>query len=208
MSKSSLAIAALPTDAVNALVLLGQRLQLARKRRDWSLEDLAGPAKISAQTAAKIERGEPSVSLRLVIHVMLVMGLGLDIEKLVSAQCRDEAFREQQREMEVLAAGLLFAECSLKLLRRFGARLRALRKAEKITISHMANCMYVSPVTVRQLEKGSPSVSLGIAAAALTCLRHVGDIQKLAVPENDRAGMSLDALKQSRRRRIRGKALP
>ena len=207
MSKSSLAIAALPTDAVAALGLLGQRLQLARKRRDWSLEDLAELAKISPQTAAKIERGEPTVSLRLVIHAMLAMGLGLDIENLVGEECRDEAFREQQRNLEVLAAGLLFAECSLKLLQRFGARLRANRKARKITINHLANCMYASPVTVRQLEKGSPSVSLGIASAALTCLRRVGDIHKLAVPENDQAGMSLDTFRQSRRRRIRSKTL-
>jgi transcriptional regulator with XRE-family HTH domain len=207
MSKSSLAIAALPADSVAALSLLGQRLQLARKRRDWSLAELAGLARISAQTAAKIERGEPSVALRLVFAVMLAMDIGLDVEELVRLEDPNEDAREQRRSLEILVAGRQFTERPLILLQRLGARLRAKRKARKITINHMANCMYASPVTVRQLEKGSPSVSLGIAAAALACLRHSGDIQKLALPEKDRIAMSLDSLKQSQRKLVRRKIL-
>ena len=207
MSKSSLAIAALPTDSIAALTLLGQRLQLARKRRDWSLGELAGLAQISSQTVAKIERGEPSVSLRLVIAVMLAMGIDLDIEELVRREDLGEAASEQRRSLEILIAGLQFEDRPLILLQRLGARLRAKRKACKITIAHLANCMYASPVTVRQLEKGSPSVSLGIAAAALACLRHSGDIQKLALPEKDRIAMSLDSLKQSQRKLVRRKIL-
>jgi transcriptional regulator with XRE-family HTH domain len=92
-------------------------------------------------------------------------------------------------------------------LQRLGARLRAERKARSITLNHMANCMYASPVTVRQLERGSPSVSLGIAAAALACLRHSEDIHKVATPEKDRIGMSLDSLKQSQRKLVRRKIL-
>jgi len=207
MSKSSLAIAALPADSVVALSLLGQRLQLARKRRDWSLDELAGLARISSQTAAKIERGEPSVSLRSVIAVMLAMGIGLDIEELVQAEDLGEDASEHRRNREILLAGRQFADRPLLLLQRLGVRLRAKRKERKITIAHMANCMYASPVTVRQLEKGSPSVSLGIAAAALACLRHSGDMQKLALPEKDRIAMSLDSLKQSQRKLVRRKVL-
>ena len=208
MSKSSLAIAALPSDALAALSHLGRRLQLARKRRDWSLKDLAGMARISAQTAAKIERGEPGVSLRLVIAVMLSMGIGLDVEELARTEGHNDDADEQRRNLEILIAGRQFAEQPAILLQRLGARLRAKRKARKMTLNHMANCMYASPVTVRQLEKGSPSVSLGIAAAALACLRHSEDMQKVAAPEKDRIGMSLDSLKHSQRKLVRRKLLP
>lgn len=207
MSKASLAIAALPADSVSALALLGHRLQLARKRRDWTLEELAGLARISAQTAAKIERGEPSVSLRLVIAVMLAMDIGIDIEELVPTENTSEDAYEQHRRLEILAVGRQFEELSRILLQRLGSRLRATRKAHKITLNHMACCMYASPVTVRQIEKGSPSVSLGIVAAALACLRHSGDFIKLAVPEKDRIAMSLDSLKQSQRKLVRRKIL-
>ena len=207
MSKSSLAIAALPSDAVAALSHLGRRLQLARKRRDWSLKELAGMARLSAQTAAKIERGEPGVSLRFVIAVMLSMGIGLDVEELVRTEDYSDDAGEQRRDLEILLAARQFAERPPILLQRLGARLRAERKARSITLNHMANCMYASPVTVRQLERGSPSVSLGIAAAALVCLRHAEDIHKVATPEKDRIGMSLDSLKQSQRKLVRRKIL-
>jgi transcriptional regulator with XRE-family HTH domain len=171
------------------------------------LEALAGLAHISAQTAAKIERGEPSVSLRLVLAVMLAMGIGLDVEELVRTAAQSDDAREQRRSLEILLSGRHFAERPLILLQRFGFRLRAVRKARKLTLNNMANCMYASPVTVRQLEKGSPSASLGIAAAALACLRHAEDIHMLAVPEKDRIAMSLDSLKQAQRKLIRSKTV-
>ena len=164
-------------------------------------------AQISAQTAAKIERGEPGVSLRFVIAVMLSMGIGLDIEELVRTENHCDDVGEQRRNLEILLSGYQLAEQPPILLQRLGSRLRAKRKARKITLNHMANCMYASPVTVRQLEKGSPSVSLGITAAALACLHHSADIQKLAVPEKDRIGMSLDFLKQAQRKLVRRKIL-
>jgi len=207
MSKSSLAIAALPADSVAALSLLGQRLQLARKKRDWSLEELADLSGISAQTAAKIERGEPSVSFRFVIAVMLAMGIGFDIEELARTEDENEDISAQRRNLEILIAGSQPAERRVILLQRLGARLRAKRKARKITITHMASSMYASPVTVRQLEKGSPSVSLGITSAAMACLRLSEDIQKLALPEKDKIALSLDSLRQSQRKLVRRKIL-
>ena len=202
MTKSSLALASLPAETRAALTHLGQRLQLARKRRDLSLRELSGMARMCARTNAKIERGEPGVSMSSVIAVMLSMGMGLDIEELVRTEEHGATADEERRSLEILLSGRQFAEQPAILLQRLGARIQAKRKTRKLSVSHMANSMYATPVTVRQMEKGSPSVSLGIVAATLACLRHSDDIQKLAIPEKDRIGISLDSLKQSQRKHV------
>jgi transcriptional regulator with XRE-family HTH domain len=206
MSKSSLAIAALPAEAVTAIARLGKRLQLARKRRDWTVEELASMARISGQTVAKIERGEPAVALRMLVAIMAAMEISMDFEGIVREEENGNS-KDMRRHLESLMAIRRFEECSQILIQRLGTRIRALRKAKSLNIDNLASCMYASPVTVRQLEKGSPSVSLGIAVAALTCLRRAEDINVLAAPENDKIGMSLDALRQSRRKIVRRKLL-
>ena len=205
MSKSSLAIAALPAETVDALSRLGKRLQLARKKRDLSRAELAKWAGISAQSAAYIERGKPSVSLRMLIAVMLAMDLGLDLEEIAHAGVPGEEREEKIRDLEVHLSCMSFEARSLELLRRLGSRIRGLRRADKLRIADVANCMYASPVTVRHIEQGAPSVSLGVTAAMLACLRRPDEFEKLAQPTHDRIGMSLDAYKHDHRKRIRRK---
>ena len=199
MSKSSLAIMALPAETRAALVRLGKRLQLARKKRNSSLAELAKDAGINAKTAAKIERGDPSVALRMVIAVMLAMNMEKDIEEIAGPL--PEEFSDSSLKSEV------FEERIQAPLVRLGGRIRQLRKFRKLRIVDMAKSMYASPVTVRQLETGSRSVSLGIAAAALDILHREKDFEKVAQAANDRTGMSLDAHRQFNRKRIRRKSL-
>jgi transcriptional regulator with XRE-family HTH domain len=204
MSKSSLAYAALPIPVMDALAVLGRRIRFARKRRDLSLRELAEQAGISSQSVAKMERGEPSIALSLVVDVMVILDLGLDIEELARSGDGDEG-PEWKKDVEARLSCMSFEEKTSELLRRFGARLKKIRTSRKLTIAHMTNCMYVSPVTVRKLEHGSPSISLGMAVAALACLDRDEDLQKLAVPAHDKIGIALDAFKHDARQRVRGK---
>ena len=206
MSKSSLALAALPDGTVEALVLFGRFLRLARKRRDMPIRRVAELAGVAPRTVMKIERGDSSVALRLVAEVMLSLNLGLDFEELARTEKDESEHREQIRDVEMALSVMPPKERALELLRRFGMRIRAIRKARRLTILHMTNVMHVSPVTVRKLETGSPSTSLGIAAMALFCLRHDEDLKRLAAPDRDRSGISNDISKQTARKRVRLKA--
>jgi transcriptional regulator with XRE-family HTH domain len=207
MSKSSLAIAALPAKTVEALSRLGKRLQLARKKRDMSLAEVAKLAGISALSAAKIERGKPSVSLRMLLAVMLAMDIGLDIEDIAYTGGIDDDRQKHIRDLEIHLSCMPVEAKPLELLRRLGARIRECRKAKKLRISDVGNCMYASHVTIRQIEKGAPSVSLGVTAAMLACLRLESEFDKIALPERDRVGMSLESHRQSQRKLIRRKRM-
>jgi len=57
--------------------LLGQRIRITRLRRRWSETEAAERARIARATLQKIERGEPSVAIGLVLELCSVVGLGL-----------------------------------------------------------------------------------------------------------------------------------
>lgn len=63
--------------AQEAALLLGQQITLARKKRKWSLVNLAERAGISKTTLQKIEAGEMSPSIGLVFEVATLVGVPL-----------------------------------------------------------------------------------------------------------------------------------
>ena len=60
-----------------AALLMGQYIQLARKDRGWSEEDLADRAGISRITLRKIEKGELNISLGFAFEVATIVGVKL-----------------------------------------------------------------------------------------------------------------------------------
>jgi transcriptional regulator with XRE-family HTH domain len=74
--------------AQEAAFLLGQQIKLARKKRKWSLINLAERAGISKRTLQKIEAGEMSPSIGLVFEVASLVGVSLfaqDSERLATS---------------------------------------------------------------------------------------------------------------------------
>jgi transcriptional regulator with XRE-family HTH domain len=206
MSKMSLAITALPKETIKILVRLGLRLRLARQKRDLSFAALADEAGVSFKTLKKIELGAPTVSLRLVIAVMLAMDLWADIEELARGEPRDEEARlKENKDLHFQLSCMSFADKQHELLRRIGLRMRMMRKAAGLSIAAVCNCMYASPVTIGKIENGSPSISIGITAAMLSCLRHEGDLDKIALPALDKTGLGLEAHRHSLRKYTRRK---
>ena len=63
---------------------LGTRLRLARLRRAMSIAELAARAGTTRTTLWKLEKGELSVSLALLVRVLGVLGLEADIDRLAS----------------------------------------------------------------------------------------------------------------------------
>ncbi len=62
---------------VEATKLLGSRVRLARKRRRWTITQLAERTGVSETTIRKIERGEPSVALGTAFEAATLVGVAL-----------------------------------------------------------------------------------------------------------------------------------
>lgn len=62
---------------IEAMRLLGSRIQLARRERRWTLQDLADRVGVTAVTMRKIERGNPSVRLGAAFEAAALTGVPL-----------------------------------------------------------------------------------------------------------------------------------
>jgi transcriptional regulator with XRE-family HTH domain len=68
---------ALSPQAIAAAQLLGARIQLARRERRWTLQELAERAGVTAVTMRKVERGDPSVRLGVAFEAAALTGVPL-----------------------------------------------------------------------------------------------------------------------------------
>jgi transcriptional regulator with XRE-family HTH domain len=78
---------------VEAARLLGQRVQLGRRERRWTMQELAERVGVSVPTMRKIERGDPSVRLGIAFEAARVTGVPLfdtDPSRLSLEQARVE----------------------------------------------------------------------------------------------------------------------
>src|ERR1700710_3034810 len=67
----------LSSHATAAGQLLGARIQLARRERRWTLQELADRAGVTAVTMRKVERGDPSVRLGVAFEAATLTGVAL-----------------------------------------------------------------------------------------------------------------------------------
>jgi transcriptional regulator with XRE-family HTH domain len=59
---------------------LGNRLPVARKARNWTLNQLEERVRVHRTTLARLERGDVSVSLAVLVRVLEALGQLSDIE--------------------------------------------------------------------------------------------------------------------------------
>jgi transcriptional regulator with XRE-family HTH domain len=87
------------TPALNKLSRsLGQRLQLARHRRDLSTIVFAERVGISRNTLKRLEEGDPNVSLGTYLRALRVLGLDADIDVVA----RDDALGRKLQDLKSL----------------------------------------------------------------------------------------------------------
>jgi hypothetical protein len=80
--KTSRAISGLPPSIGRALRKLGHDLSVARRRRRLTMALAAERAFISRLTLARVERGDPGVSVGIYATVLFVFGMGDGIGEL------------------------------------------------------------------------------------------------------------------------------
>lgn len=84
MSKSSLALTTLPPEATVALATLGEHLAVARLRRNESQRQWAQRIGVSIPTLARMENGDPTVSLGVYATALWLLGLAGGLAELAS----------------------------------------------------------------------------------------------------------------------------
>jgi len=71
-----------------------------------------------------------------------------------------------------------------------------------LTLSNLAQALYVSPVTIRKLEKKGDG-SIGLFAGILCCLGEFHNLNRLFDFKNDLIGQSLDYFHHQDRQKVR-----
>jgi transcriptional regulator with XRE-family HTH domain len=72
----------LPSSAEQALKDLGNEVRLARKRRQWTISDLASKMGVSAPTVIAIEQGQPTVGMGILFSALWILGLEKELSML------------------------------------------------------------------------------------------------------------------------------
>ncbi len=64
-----------PNKAREALKSLGSQIKIARKRRIWTIAELAKKMGVSSPTVIALEKGEPTVSTGVLVAALWTLGL-------------------------------------------------------------------------------------------------------------------------------------
>lgn len=84
-------------------------------------------------------------------------------------------------------------------LRALGMDLSAARRRRRIPVALMAERAFISRTTLARVEKGDPTVSMGIYASVLFVLGMADRLGDLAAAAHDPLGLSLDEERLPRR---------
>lgn len=92
-------------------------------------------------------------------------------------------------------------------LRELGENLAVARKRRREPLKAWAQRIGVSEPTLMRMEKGDPSVSMGVYATALWLIGRAPAIAELAAPEHDQGALE-DAVRAAKVRAVRKRPSP
>ena len=88
----------MPRPLARILVLMGEQIKLARKRRHLSMQDVAERATVNRLTVSKVEHGDPTVAMGIYARVLYALNLENDLKQLAA----DDALGRQLQDAELL----------------------------------------------------------------------------------------------------------
>jgi len=86
MTHNSLGKDGLPMSLRHIMTQVGQNIKLARKRRDLTMQDMAGRMFVTRKTLNRLESGDPGVSLGILAAALLTLGLENDLSYLAKPE--------------------------------------------------------------------------------------------------------------------------
>jgi len=75
-----------PPKLKKQLQTIGANLKVARKKRKFSIDEMALRAKVSYDTISRAEKGDPSVSFGVYAQILSVLGLSKDLDLLATPE--------------------------------------------------------------------------------------------------------------------------
>jgi transcriptional regulator with XRE-family HTH domain len=96
---------------------------------------------------------------------------------------------------------------AVKALHKLGEDIRDARKRRRITMALLAERARITPDTLKQIEKGNPSTSIGGYASVLYSLGFIGRLQDIADVRHDLTGLMLEEEKLPKRIRMSRKRI-
>lgn len=98
MGRGSLGNEGLTLTARQAIKALGDNIQTARKRRGWTLEEMAGSMLVTRKTLSRLEAGDPAVGLSVLAAALHALGMTGNLQN-IAAPGNDPVgiFSEKQR---------------------------------------------------------------------------------------------------------------
>ncbi len=98
MAKSTRATTSLPPEVAEIISRIGENIRVARKRRAMTMEDMATRMFVTRKTVARLENGDPGVSMAVVACALWVLGLDKDLREIANPE-KDVVgiHRERQR---------------------------------------------------------------------------------------------------------------
>jgi transcriptional regulator with XRE-family HTH domain len=86
MTKSTQAKFSLPPDVAETISRLGENIRIARKRRAMTLDDMASRMFVTRKTLARLENGDPGVSLAVISSALWVLGLDKGLKHIANPE--------------------------------------------------------------------------------------------------------------------------
>jgi transcriptional regulator with XRE-family HTH domain len=98
MARNSLGKEGLTLPAHQAIEVLGANVRTARKRRGWTLEEMAGSMLVTRKTLSRLESGDPSVGLSVLAAALHVLGMVNELKNIATPENDTVGiFSEKQR---------------------------------------------------------------------------------------------------------------
>lgn len=99
MTKSSPAYKALPGIAMEQLQKLGHDIAVARKRRRMSMRDMAARMMVNLKTVQRMEKGDPSVGIGIIMTALWILGMHRRLGELVTPETDRTGLQEDIRHL-------------------------------------------------------------------------------------------------------------
>ncbi len=101
MPQKSLTQNSLPTELKVTISQLGKRVRIARKRRAITMEEMSSRMFVNRKTLARLEKGDPGVSMAIFASALWVLGLDKDLMNVALPERDDVGIFHERKKLPI-----------------------------------------------------------------------------------------------------------